>query len=309
MPHKVILDMDPGVDDAVALCFALAEPKLEVVAVTATGGNIRAEQATRNVQAIIERIDPPRWPRLGAADPRQPLCADAHELHGPFGLGSAEIPVAEMANHHPSVKLIADEVRKAPGEITLIGTGPWTNLAAVLTREPQVAEDLRGVLALGGSVSAGGNVTPAAEFNVYCNPEAARQVFHSAANTTVLPVDITQQMFAGYDFLEFVRSHSSRTTRLLAEMLPGFYRAYRQRFAMEGICLHDVAAIVAVAYPELVSAEPMHGDVETAGELTLGATIFDRRSTQGMRPNVEVITALDIPKTFEVLRRGLENAV
>lgn len=309
MPRKVILDMDPGVDDAVALCLALAEPELDVIAVTATGGNVSAEQATRNVQAIIERIDPPRWPRIGAADPTQLLSTNAKELHGPYGLGSAEMPVTEMANRHPSVKLIADEVRKAPGEITLIGTGPWTNVAAVLTREPQIAENLRGVLVLGSSISAGGNITPAAEFNVYCNPEAAREVFHSTANTTVLPVDISQQMFAGYDFLEFVRSLSSRTASLLTEMLPSFYRAYRQRFAMEGICLHDVAAIVAVAYPELVTTEPMYGDVETVGELTLGATVFDRRPLPGMRPNVEVVTALDVSKTFEALYRGLGNAV
>ena len=139
MTRKVILDMDPGVDDAAALCLALALQELDVVAVTATGGNVGPEQASRNVQAIIERIDPPRWPRIGAADPAQDLRADARDLHGLTGLGEAEITVAEKANRHPSPKLIADEVRREPNEVSVISTGPMTNLAALLELEPEAA--------------------------------------------------------------------------------------------------------------------------------------------------------------------------
>lgn len=308
MPLKVILDMDPGVDDAVALCLALADPRLDVVAVTATGGNVDPAQATRNVQAIIERVDPPKWPRIGAADPLQPLRTDARGLHGPQGLGGVELPVAEKANRHASVKVIADEARKAPGEVALIGAGPWTNVAAVLTREPEIADLLKSVLVVGGSISAGGNVTAAAEFNVYCDAGSASETLRSDANTTMLPLDVTSDMTFGYDLLEFVRSRSSRTATLLAEILPGFYRAYRQRFGIEGCCLHDVAAVVAAAYPSLATATAMHCEVETSGGVCHGATVFDRRPTPEQSPNIRVITALDTTAARDVLFRTLENA-
>ncbi|MEO1496824.1 MAG: nucleoside hydrolase [Planctomycetota bacterium] len=308
MPRKIILDMDPGVDDAVALCFALAHPELEVVAVTATGGNVGPEQSTRNVQAIVERIDPPRWPRIGAADTLQPLRTDARDLHGPMGLGGVELPVAEKANRHTSVKVIADEARQAPGEITLVCTGPYTNAAAVLTREPDVAEALRRVVVLGGSVSAGGNVTPAAEFNVFCDPGSAREVYRSAATTTVVPLDVSRELLFGFDLLEFARSRGSRTASLLAEVLPGFFRAYRERLGVEGVCLHDLAAVMFVAEPRLFASELMHGDVEIQGELTVGATVFDRRSRPDRQPNLEVAISVDAEAAREALYRTLERA-
>ncbi|TWT42943.1 nucleoside hydrolase [Botrimarina hoheduenensis] len=308
MPRKIILDMDPGVDDAVALCLALADPGLEVVAVTATGGNVGPEQASRNVQAIIERIDPTRWPRIGAADPLQPLRSDARDLHGPNGLAGIELPVAEKANRHASVKVIADEVRNASGEITLISTGPMTNVAAVLTLEPDIARSLRQVIVLGGSVRVGGNATPAAEFNAYCDPGAAREVFQAGASIVVVPLDISEQMVFGYDLLEFVRARTSRTATFLAELLPGFYRAYRERFGMEGVCLHDIAAVLFATNPELFATDLMHGDVETAGELTIGATVFDRRSRPDGKPNLEVAVRVDVAAARNILFRVLENA-
>lgn len=309
MPRKIILDMDPGVDDAVALCLALADPELEVVAVTATGGNVGPEQATRNVQAIVERVDPPRWPRIGAADPLQPLRTDARDLHGPKGLGGVDVAVAEKANRHLSVKVIADEARNAPGEITLICTGPMTNAAAVLTREPDVAEALRRVIVLGGSVAAGGNVTAAAEFNVYCDPGSAREVYRSGATTLVVPLDVSRELVVGFDLLELVRSRPTRTAALLSEILPGFYRAYRERLGMEGVCLHDVAAVLAASQPSLFTTELMYGDVETTGELTFGATVFDRRSRPDRQPNLEVATNVDADAARDALLTGLGRAV
>jgi len=181
MPRKVILDVDPGVDDAVAIAVALAEPNLEVVALTATGGVVPPDQASRNLQAIVERIDPTRRPRVGVADRLQPLKTDGRDLHGPSGLGGADVLVAEKANRHLSPKVIAEEVRRCPGEVLLLATGPMSNVAAVLTREPDAAASLVGVLAQGGSVAAGGDVTPAAEFNVYCDAGSAREVFRAAA--------------------------------------------------------------------------------------------------------------------------------
>jgi purine nucleosidase len=308
MPRKVILDMDPGVDDAVALAVALADPSIEVVAVTATAGNVGGAQATRNALGLIERIDPPRWPRVGAADADHVQRTDARDLHGPSGLAGTEVVVAEKANQHSALKVIAEEVRKAPGEVTLIATGPLTNLAAILLREPDVAAALQHVVILGGSVAVGGNVTPAAEFNFYCDPLAARTVVGADLLKTLVPLDVTRQLVFGYDLVEFVRDRASRTAELLAEMLPGFYHAYRQRFGMEGVCLHDVAAVLAVTNPGLFTTEPMHADIETAGELTIGATVFDRRWRPDLPPNLEVATAIDVAAARDAVYRALDRA-
>lgn len=308
MARKIILDMDPGVDDAVALCLALAHPGIEVIAVTATGGNVGPEQATKNLHALVERIDPPRWPRIGAADSLQPLRTDARDLHGPNGLGGVELPVAEKANQHLSVKVIADEARQAPGEITLVCTGPLSNAAAVLSREPDVAEALRRVVVLGGSVAAGGNVTASAEFNVYCDAGAAREVYRSEATTTVVPLDVSRELLFGYDLLEWSRSNSSRTAMLLAELLPPFFKAYRERLGVEGVCLHDVAAVLAVAEPQLFTTELMHGDVETVGEITVGTTVFDRRTRPDRQPNLEVAISVDAEAARQTLYKSLELA-
>lgn len=309
MPRKVILDVDPGVDDAVALCVALADPHLDVIAITATGGAVPPEQASRNLQAIVERIDPPRRPRIGVADPLQPLRTDARDLHGPGGLGGATLPVVEKANRHLSPKVIAEELRNHPSEILFIGTGPLTNLAAVLTRERDAADALLGAVVQAGSVAVGGDATAAAEFNVYCDAGSAGEVFRASAATTVVPLDASREMLFGYDLLEFVRGHNSRTCQLLAELLPGFYQAYRQRFGVEGVKLHGLAAVIAAAHPRTVECQALHGEVETAGELTHGVTVFDRRDSPDGEPNVDVVTSIDAVAARDAVFRALESSV
>jgi len=175
-PRRVLLDVDPGVADALAICLALEDPRLDVVAVTGTGGNVVPEQATRNVQALIEQLDPARWPRIGAADPLQPLRTDGRELCGAGGLCGADFKVAELHHRHTSIKIIADEIRAAPGELTIIAGGPLSNLAAVLRREPELATQIGHLLIVGGTLGGPGNVTAAAEFNIYCDAEAASSV-------------------------------------------------------------------------------------------------------------------------------------
>lgn len=309
MPCKVILDLDPGVDDAVALCVALADPSLEVIAVTATGGAVAPDVASRNLQAIVERIDPPKRPRIGVADSLQPVRADARDLHGVSGLAGAEIPVAEKANRHLSPKVIAEEVRANPGEVVLISGGPLSNVAAVLTRERDAAEALLDVVVQAGSVAAGGDVTPAAEFNVYCDAGSAREVFRSQLMPTVVPLDVSGSLTFSFDLLEFVRGRDSRTCRLLAEILPGFYRAYRQRFGIEGVRLHALVALLAATQPGLAKVQAMHVDVETSGELTHGVTIFDRRDVPDNEPNVEVVMTIDAEAARDCVFSALEKAV
>lgn len=308
MARKLILDVDPGIDDAVAMCLALASPELEVLAVTATGGIVPPDQATINVQAIVEQLDPPRWPRLGAALSDQILRADGRHVFGVNGLCGAHFAVAKRHHQHSSVKVICDEVRTSPGEVTIVATGPLTNIAVALQQQPDLATLIGHLIILGGTLSGPGNVTAAAEFKIYCDADAARAVFRSPVTKTVIPFDLTDRIMFGFDLLEKIPNDDWPTGELLRRILPGAFRAYRQQLGMEGIQLHDTVAIVAALHPELFTTEPMYGDVETDGMLTHGATIFDRRRRPENQPNMDVAVDMDTEAVVDCLLRGLTRA-
>jgi purine nucleosidase len=308
MARKVILDVDPGVDDAAALAWALFDPQLEVVAVTAVAGNVPAEQATRNVQAIVELLDPPRWPRLGAASDEGALPANSLHIFGADGLGNNDFPVAELHHLHPSEKVIADEIRAAPEAVTFVALGPLTNLARACRRDPELASQLGQVLIMGGTLGGPGNVTPAAEFNIYCDPGAAHDVFHLPATKTLVPLDVTSQVILTFDHLDQMPDESTAVGSLLRRTLPFVFRSYRHHFGLEGIHLHDAVALAAATHPELFTTETLAGDVEVAGKLTTGATVFDRRPNPSWRRNLEVAVAIDVPAATDCLLRGLAAA-
>ncbi|QDU55953.1 nucleoside hydrolase [Aeoliella mucimassa] len=308
MPRKVILDMDPGYSDAVALCVALAAEELDVVAVTATGGNVGPKLTSRNVQAIIEQLDPKRWPRIGGASPDQILRTDARHLHGEDGLCGANFQVAELANRHMSVKVLGDEIRRAPGDITLIATGPMSNVFDLLRYDPDLASQIGHLIMCGGAVAAPGDVTPSAEFNIYCDSEAAKQVFGSPVTKTLIPLDVTRNVMLTFDFLERLKKRDSRTSNLLQRILPGAYRSARQHLGVEGVYVNDAVAVVAAMRPSLFTIERMYGDVETAGTLTHGATVFDRRPNSVEQPNIDVAMEMDAAAVEAVIVQTLESA-
>jgi len=308
MARKIILDVDPGIDDAVALCLALGDPSLEVIAVTATGGIVSPDQATMNVQAIVEQLDPPRWPRLGTASSEQLLRTDGPHLFGSNGLCGAHFEVARRHHQHASVKVICDEVRSSPGEVTIVATGPLSNIAAALQQQPDLALLVGHLIILGGTIGAPGNVTAAAEFNMYCDAQAARTVFHSQITKTLIPIDVTSRVTMNLDLLEKIPNGDSPCGGLLHKLLPGAFRAYRQQLGMEGIHLHDTVAIVAALRPELFTIERMHGDVETEGTLTYGATVFDRRRRPESQPNMDVAVDMDAAAVTDCIVRGLTQS-
>ncbi len=310
LTKKILLDVDPGIDDAVAMAMALFDPQVEVVAVTAVGGNVPPEQATRNVQAIIEQLDPPRWPRIGeASDPELGLPARNVQLHGPDGLGNTNFQVSELQHRHPSEKVIYDEIRAAPGEVTIVALGPLTNIARAFAREPALADMVGQVVIMGGTLDGVGNATPAAEFNIYCDPESARAVFQShAATMTLVPIDITRQITFGYDLLDRLPDVRSRVGRFFSKCLPYLFRSYRQELGFESICLNDPVALVAALHPELFEIELAAADVELSGELTRGATVFDRRRLREWRTNVALATKVEASAVQDCILRGLATA-
>jgi len=309
MSRKIVLDCDPGIDDAVALTMALFDPRLEVLAVTATAGNVDAEQATRNVQAVIERLDPPRLPRIGAASPHSEGPAlDARHLHGADGLGNAGFEVAQLHQRHPSEKLLADVIRAHPEQVTVLTLGPLTNMAHALQRDPSLAEQIDQIIMMGGTYQGIGNVTAAAEFNIYCDPVSAREVFASATTKTLVPLEVTREIPFSLALLDELPDDSTRVGDFLHRILPFAFRSFHQHLGQETIFLHDAIALVAALNPELFHTEPMYGDVETAGKLTAGATVFDRRSAPAHRPNMEVAVLSDTAAVHDCVVRGLRNA-
>lgn len=309
MPRKIIIDCDPGIDDAVALAMALFDPRLEVVAVTAVAGNAPAERVTLNVQAIIEQLDPPRYPRVGTATaPENAPSLNARHIHGDDGLGNAGLQVSQLARQHPSEKLICDEVRAAPGEVTILCLGPLTNIARALARDPAIATQMGRLVIMGGAVNCIGNITPSAEFNIFCDPLSARDVFRSPTSKTLIPLDVTSQVTFSLGLLEQLPPELTRAGKLLRKVVPFLFRAYRRELGLESIHIHDAVALVAALHPELFGSHDLAGDVETSGELTTGVTVFDRRESSHTRGNMEVALEVDAPAVADCVVRGLIEA-
>jgi len=289
VPRKVILDVDPGIDDAVALAIALFDPRLDVLAVTATGGNVTPEQATANVQAVVGLLDPPKLPRIGVAPADVLLPEKTVNLHGPGGLGGADLPRARL-------------------QVTILALGPLTNIARVIGRDPAITEQIGELVISGGTHSARGSTTPVADFNFYCDPEAARQVIRQPLTKTLVPLETTGRVVLGFDFLEQVPDDSSRAGNLLHRILPHAFRAHRQLLGTEGIRLHDAVAVASLLHPELFERTTVGADVETSGELTTGMLVLDRREVNRWKRNVDLLVDVDTGGVRDCLLRGLAQA-
>jgi purine nucleosidase len=306
MPKKVIIDCDPGVEDAVALAVALFDPKLEVSAVTGVAGEVLAEQASQNIQAVIEHLDPPRFPRVGAATAHEtaPLI-ETTKISGEDGLAGQAWHVPQLVHQHSSEKILADELRSEPEMTTIICLGPLTNIARLLARDPDIATSIGRLIILGGSVNGIGNVTPAAEFNMFYDPESARQVFRSPVTKTLVPLDVTRQVTFGVDLIGELPSEEKRSGEFLRKLITHSLRAHRQVFALESMYLHAAVAVMAALHPELFETRDLFGDVETHGDLASGATIFDRRPECRPRANMEVAVEVDVAAVRDAVVRGL----
>lgn len=308
MPRKVILDIDPGIDDAVALTMALFDPRLEVLAVTAVGGNVLPEQATGNLQALVAYLDPPRLPRIGIAPADATHSEKPFTMHGGDGLGGINLPRAQLHGGHVSEKVMWETIRANPREVTVIALGPLTNLSRLLRRDPSIAEIIDRVIISGGTVHGGGNVTPVADLNFYSDPLAARHVVREPLTKSLVPLETTSQVLLEFDFLDQLPDETSRAGLLLRRMLPHAFRAHRQLLGSEGIWLHDVVALVAATNPELFERTAIVADVETAGDLTAGMLVVDRRQVRQQRPNADQFVNCDVSAVKDCILRSLATA-
>ncbi len=310
MARKVIIDCDPGIDEAIALVLALFDPRLEVVAVTACAGTVDAEQATQNVRSLVERLDPPKIPRIGSAlDPESGAAvSNGTHLHGDDGLGNVHWEPFSRQHAVPSDKLISDCLRAFPGEVTILCTGPLTGLAKAFSRDPAIVGMIDRVILAGGSVTGTGDVTPAAEFNMHLDPQAARAIFMSATTKSLIPLEISEKLKFGWELIDRLPEKHTSVGGLLHQILPHLFRTNRQLLGQETIALQAVLPILLILEPMLFEFEEMAGDVEVDGELTSGATVFDRRICRTWRKNMEVACSLDVDAARDSFYNSLKYA-
>ncbi|MCA9102963.1 MAG: nucleoside hydrolase, partial [Planctomycetales bacterium] len=215
--------------------------------------------------------------------------------------------VAERQHQHPSEKIIVEEVRRAPEEVTLLTLGPLTNVAAAFRLDPECASLLRGIVMMGGCVESPGSVAPGVESNFSFDPVAARDVLQATATKTLIPLDVTEQIIWTYDLQDQLPTAGGTKSQTLRDLLAYGFRAHRQELGLEGMYLHDVVALCAITNPELFTTEFMAGDVETSGQLTSGMTVFDRRPHPEWRRNVDVAMECDAEAIRDVVLRSLTN--
>jgi purine nucleosidase len=294
-PRRVVLDTDPGIDDALAILLALASPEIELAGLAVVHGNCPLPDAVANALAVLELGGAPRIPVAPGCD--RPLLRPLHtalETHGNAGLGYATLPAAvaaPVAEH--GVDLLIREIMAAPGEVDLVAVGPLTNVALALRKEPRLAGAVRECVIMGGALRADGNTTPLGEFNVYADPHAAQIVLSSGMPITLVPWDITQHVHLTQAHVDRLLARGGPIPAFIAAATRFYIEFHMRQFGWAGCSINDPAALALLWWPELAGARDVHVAVETASELTMGKTVGDFGGLTGQVPNVRLVDRFD----------------
>lgn len=284
--NKVILDCDPGHDDAFAII--LAAKHLDLLGITTIGGNSHLEKVTTNALKTLEVIGRPDIPVYpGHSGPMVAPLVTAPQFHGESGMDGPVLPdpVAKAQTKH-AVDFIVDTVMSTD-DVTLIATGPLTNIAAAINREPRIVGRVRELSIMGGSVTFG-NWTPAAEFNIFVDPEAAYRVFNSGIHVKMSGLNLTRQCYITQKELEEIRQIKTRTARFAVDLLEFFMNSSAKSASLNGATLHDACAVAWLIDPSLIKSAAMHITVELKGEFTRGMTVCDYRHLRGSEPEIDL---------------------
>lgn len=300
MAEKIlVIDADPGIGDALAIAVALLDPKLDVVGLTAVGGCVSGLQAGRNLQALVEALDPPKRPRIGMSElPSAATPVDESfplsQLNGPHGLGDWEPGAADLHHQRDSTKLLSELSRTHAHELVVLCLGPLTNIALTMERDPGFLDRLLGLYCLGGAIEVAGDVTPVAEYNIYANPASARAVLRSPSSKTLIPLDVSRKASLTFDQLNLLPGGDDlENGRSLRSLLSYALRSHHQYAGRESLWLPELTALAAITQPQLFQRASLAVDVELDGHLTRGMTVADRRARPTWRPNLEVVHDVD----------------
>ena len=293
-PRKIIIDTDPGQDDAVAILLALASPEeLDVIGVVAVAGNVGLHHNTTNARKVVElsgRTDVPVY--AGCARPIRRQLVTAEHVHGETGLDGPNLPeptLVPLQDQHGVDYLVETLMASDKGSITLCALGPLTNLAMALIKQPAIAERIAEIVLMGGAYFEVGNITPAAEFNIYVDPEAADVVLRSGIEITILPLDVTHQMQSTPARLEAIRALGNKAGAAVHAMLSFSETFDLKKYGWEGAPLHDPTVIAYLLQPELFEGRHCNVTIEVSSELTMGMTVADYWHVTGKVKNATYI--------------------
>ncbi|MGV1801448.1 nucleoside hydrolase [Agrobacterium vitis] len=308
-PRKIIIDTDPGQDDAAAIMLALASPdQLDVLGLTVVAGNVPLSMTSRNARIVCELSGRPDLPVYeGALKPLERPQVTAEHVHGKTGLDGAEVdePVMPVQDQH-AVDFIIDTIRREPaGTITLCTLGPQTNIALALQKAPDIAPRIRELVMMGGGFFEGGNITPAAEFNVYVDPQASRIVFGSGIPIVMMPLDVTHQLLTTKARVARIGAIGTRVAKVMVDWLEFFECFDIEKYGSDGGPLHDPSVIAYLLQPELFSGRDCNVEIETESELTVGMTVVDWWRVTGRTPNAKVMRDVDADGFFALLTERL----
>jgi len=305
-PIPVIMDCDPGHDDAIALVLAHASPEIEILAVTTSAGNQTIEKTTLNARKVLSFLGSDVPVARGASKPLFRELIIAPQVHGESGLDGPTLPEPRLPESPLSaVELAAKTLSESDRPVTLVPTGALTNVAALLLAHPELKHKIERISLMGGS-AVGGNWTPAAEFNILVDPEAAHLVFNPGIPVTMCGLDVTHQALVTRADTERFRRIGKRCSTMVAELMDFFVKFHEANFSFSGSPLHDPCAVAWLIDPTIFTSRKAHVDVECRGRLTVGATIADFSGKSGPM-NVDVVTGLDLKRFIDLLDGALRR--
>ena len=308
-PRKIIIDTDPGQDDAVAILLALASPEdIDVVGITCVAGNVPLELTSKNGRIVCELAGKTDVPVYAGCD--RPLGRElvtAEHVHGKTGLDGPDLPDPQMplAEGHAVDFIIDTVMAEAPGTVTLCPLGPLTNIATALQREPKLAKRIQQIVLMGGGYFEGGNITPAAEFNIYVDPQAADIVFRSGVPLVVMPLDVTHKALVTKARNDAFRALGTPVGVAVAAMTDFFERFDKEKYGSLGAPLHDPCVTAYLIDPELFTGRHINVEIETGSDLTLGMTVADWWGVTDRAANATFMGGIDADGFFSLLTERL----
>ncbi|RBO53546.1 nucleoside hydrolase [Rhodovulum sp. BSW8] len=305
MPRKIIIDTDPGQDDAVAILLALASPdEIEVLGITAVAGNVPLALTQKNARMVCELAGRPDIRVFAGCDrPLAGALVTAEHVHGKTGLDGPALPDPTMPLQDAhAVTFLIETLRAAPeGEVTLCPLGPLTNIATALREAPEIAPKIREIVLMGGAYFEVGNITPTAEFNIFVDPEAASIVFASGVPLTVMPLDVTHKALVTKPRNDAFRALGTAAGEAVAAMTDFFERYDREKYGSEGAPLHDPCVTAYLIRPGLFRGRHVNVEIETEGRFTRGMTVADWWGVSGRAPNATFMGDIDADAFFTLL--------
>ncbi|WP_420348464.1 nucleoside hydrolase [Pelagibius sp.] len=307
-PRPIIIDTDPGQDDAIAILLALASEEFEVVGITAVAGNVPLRLTEANARRVCElagRSDMKVF--AGCARPLVRPLVTAEEVHGKTGLDGSGLPDPTMPlQDGHAVDWLVETLRAAPPQgLTLCTLGPLTNVAAAMIKAPDIVDHIAELVMMGGGYFEGGNVTPTAEFNIYVDPHAAHVIFSSGVKLVMHPLDVTHKALMSREWIDSLRALGTKTGTAAAGMLDFYERFDMEKYGEDGGPLHDPCVLAYLLQPELFKGRDCNVQVETGSELTMGMTVVDWWRVTDRRPNCHVINQIDAAGFYDLIRERL----